>query len=47
MIGFFIFGLILHLAALAIPALVRDDRPLNRAVNLLNTLGLGCSLRFR
>jgi hydrogenase-4 component B len=46
MIGFFIFGLILHLAAMAIPALLRDDRPLNRAVNLLNTLGLACSLVF-
>lgn len=46
MIGFFIFGLILHLAAMAIPALVHDDRLLNRAINLLNAFALACSLVF-
>jgi hydrogenase-4 component B len=46
MIGFFIFGLLLHMAAMAIPALVRDDRRLSRAVNLLNASALACSLVF-
>ncbi len=46
MIGFFILGLLLHMAAMAIPALVRDDRRLSRAVNLLNASALACSLVF-
>ena len=46
MIGFFILGLILHAAAMAMPAVLRDDRLLNRAVNLLNALALMCSLLF-
>jgi formate hydrogenlyase subunit 3/multisubunit Na+/H+ antiporter MnhD subunit len=46
MIGFFIVGLILHAAAMAVPAVLRDDRQLNRAVNLLNTLALVFGLLF-
>jgi len=46
MIGFFIVGLILHTAAMAVPALRRDDRQLNRAVNLLNALALVFGLAF-
>ncbi len=44
MIGFFILGLILHVAAMAMPAVLRDDRLLNRAINLLNALALMCGL---
>jgi hypothetical protein len=47
MIGFFIAGLILHTAAMAVPAVLRDDRQLNRAVNLLNTLALVLVFYFR
>jgi hypothetical protein len=36
MIGFFILGLILHAAAMALSAVLRDHRQLNRVVNLLN-----------
>ena len=46
MIGFFILGLVLHAAAMAIPAVLRDDRLLNRAVNPLNALALVCGLFF-
>jgi formate hydrogenlyase subunit 3/multisubunit Na+/H+ antiporter MnhD subunit len=46
MIGLFILGLILHTAAMAVPAVLRDDRQLNRAVNLLNTLALVFGLVF-
>ena len=46
MIGYFIVGLILHTAAMAVPALLRDDRQLNRAVNLLNALALVFGLAF-
>lgn len=46
MIGFFILGLILHAAAMALSAVLRDDRQLNRAVNLLNTLALVFGLVF-
>ena len=46
MIGFFILGLILHVAAMAMPAVLRDDRLLNRAINLLNALALMCGLLF-
>src|SRR5690348_5108754 len=46
MIGFFILGLILHAVAIALSAVVRDDRQLNRAVNLLNTLALAFGLVF-
>ena len=46
MIGFFIVGLILHAAAMAVPAVLRDDRQLNRVVNLLNTLALVFGLLF-
>ena len=46
MIGFFILGLILHAVAMAMPAVLRDDRLLNRAVNLLNALALMCGLLF-
>jgi hydrogenase-4 component B len=46
MIEFFILGLILHAAAMALPAVLRDDRQLNRAVNLLNTLALVFGLVF-
>jgi formate hydrogenlyase subunit 3/multisubunit Na+/H+ antiporter MnhD subunit len=46
MIGFFILGMIIHAAALALPAVLRNDRQLNRAVNLLNTLALVFGLIF-
>lgn len=46
MIGFFILGLILHAAAMALSAVLRDDRQLNRAVNLLNALALVFGLVF-
>jgi hydrogenase-4 component B len=46
MIGFFILGLIIHAAAMALPALRHDDRELNRGVNLLNTLALAFGLIF-
>jgi hydrogenase-4 component B len=46
MIGFFILGLIIHGAAMALPAVQRHDRQLNRAVNLLNTLALVFGLIF-
>ena len=36
MIGFFILGLILQAAAMALSAVLRDHRQLNRVVNLLN-----------
>jgi hydrogenase-4 component B len=46
MIGFFILGLIIHAAAMALPAALGDDRRLNRIVNLLNTLALVFGLIF-
>src|SRR5215470_1776355 len=46
MIGFFILGLIIHVTAMVVPAMCRDDRQLNRAVNLLNTLALVFGLIF-
>lgn len=46
MTGFFILSLILHAAAIAVPVLVRNDRVLNRAVNLLNGLALVFGLVF-
>src|SRR5258708_9113906 len=46
MIGFFILGLILHAAAMALSAVLRDDRQLNRAVNSVNTLALVFGLVF-
>ena len=46
MIGFFILCLMIHAVAMALPAVHRDDRKLNRAVNLLNTLALVFGLIF-
>jgi hydrogenase-4 component B len=46
MIGFFILGLIIHAAAMALPAALGDDRRLNGIVNLLNTLALVFGLIF-
>ena len=46
MIGFFILGLIIHVAAMALPAVQRHDGQLNRAVNLLNTVALVLGLIF-
>jgi len=47
MIGFFILGLIIHAAAMALPGVQhRHDRQLNRTVNLLNTVALVFGLIF-
>jgi hydrogenase-4 component B len=46
MIEFFVLGLILHVAAMVLPAALRDNRRLNRAVNLLNTVALSFGLVF-
>jgi len=46
MIGFFILCLMIHAVAMALPGVHRDDRKLNRAVNLLNTLALVFGLIF-
>jgi hydrogenase-4 component B len=46
MSSFFIVGLILHTAAMAVPAVLRDNGRLNRAVNLLNALALVFGLAF-
>jgi hydrogenase-4 component B len=46
MIGFFILGLVIHAAAMVLPAVLCGDRQLNRIVNLLNTLALVFGLIF-
>lgn len=46
MIRFFIFGLVLHGIAMALPAVLRDARRLNPAVNFLNAFALVCGLVF-
>ena len=46
MIGLFVISFLLHGVSLILPALVRDSRRLNIAVNLLNAAALLCGLGF-